>query len=96
MPETQDEQAAILKNWEAWFSQLGPTLVDAGNPFSSEAKSIASDGMVSDGPVSEMASGYSVIMTNTLDEAVDMAKGCPVLKGSAQVSAYKTFNAMWM
>jgi hypothetical protein len=96
MPETQDEQAAVLKGWEAWFGQLGEALVDAGNPFSPQAKSISSDGMVSDGPVGEMASGYSVIMADTLDDAVEMSKGCPVLKGGAQVSVYETFDAMGM
>ncbi len=66
MPESEAEQKAVLKEWEAWFGKIGSNLVDGGNPFTPKAKSIASDGKVSDGPVGAMASGYSVI---TLPEA---------------------------
>jgi hypothetical protein len=58
------------------------------------AKSIASDGTVSDGPVGTMASGYSIIKADSLDAAVEMAKGCPVLQGGGQISVYETFPVM--
>ena len=96
MPETEAEQAAVLKEWESWFGQLGADMVDAGNPFTPMAKTIASNGGVSDGPVGMMASGYSVIKAESLDDAVAKAKGCPVLKGGATLSVYETFNAMGM
>ncbi len=53
-----------------------------------------SAGQVSDGPVGSMISGYSIIKANSLDEAVGLAKGCPVLGGGAQISVFETFNAM--
>ena len=59
MPETEAEQAAVMQAWMAWFGELGGAVVDAGNPFTPVAKSIASDGSVSEGPVGSMASGYS-------------------------------------
>jgi len=96
MPEGQAEQAAVVKEWEAWFGQLGPAMVDAGNPFTPQAKTVASNGAVKDGPVGTMASGYSVIKADSLDKAVALAKACPVLKGGAQISVYETFNAMGM
>ena len=94
MPESEAEQKANLTDWTAWFGKLGSALVDGGNPFTPMAKSIASDGKVSDGPVGAMASGYSVIKADSLDAAVAMAKGCPVLKGGARISVFETFNAM--
>lgn len=96
MPESEAEQAAVLKDWETWFGQLGADLVDGGNPTTPVAKSIASDGAVSDVPMDMMPSGYSLIKADSLDEAVEKAKGCPVLKGGARVSVYETFNAMGM
>jgi hypothetical protein len=39
------------------------------------------------------ASGYSII-ADSLDTAVDMAKGCPVLQGGATISVYETFAVM--
>ncbi len=96
MPETEAEQHAVLKEWETWFGKLGSNLVDGGNPFTPMAKSIASDGKVSAGPVGGMASGYSIIKADSLDAAVAIAKGCPVLKGGAKITVYETFNAMGM
>lgn len=96
MPQSEAEQKAVLKEWEAWFGKIGSNLVDGGNPFTPKAKTIASDGKVSDGSVGTMASGYSVIKADSLDAAVAVAKGCPVLKGGAKITVYETFNAMGM
>jgi len=92
MPESQAEQAAVLQAWGAWYGRLGNAVVDGGNPFTSQAKSIVSDGKVSNGPVGTMATGYSIIKANSLDEAVEMAKGCPVLQSGGQITVYETFQ----
>jgi hypothetical protein len=94
MPESPAEQAAVMKDWETWMGRLGKALVDGGNPFTPMAKNIASDGKVSDGPVGTMASGYSIITADSLNAAVQSAKGCPVLKGGGKITVYETFNAM--
>ena len=94
MPEGQSEQTMVRAMWAAWFGRLGSALVDAGNPFTTTAKSIASDGKVSDGPVGSMASGYSIIQADSLDAAVALAQACPVLPGGAKITVYETFAAM--
>ena len=94
MPETEAEQAAVMQAWMSWFGQLGSALVDGGNPTSGKAKTIASNGTVTDGSELGMASGYSVIKADSLDEAVSMAKGCPVLQGGASLVVLETFNVM--
>jgi hypothetical protein len=58
------------------------------------AKSIAADGRVSVGPIGPMAGGYSIIQADSLDAAVEIAKGCPVLQGGAQISVYETLQVM--
>ncbi len=58
------------------------------------AKSITSDGTVSDGPAGAMATGYTIIAVDSLDAAVEMAKSCPVLEGGAQISVFETFQVM--
>ena len=94
MPETEAEQAATLQAWGAWYTGLGSAVVDPGNPFTPQAKSIASDGTVGDTPVGSMASGYTVIAADSLDSAVAMAKGCPILQAGGQISVYETFEIM--
>lgn len=94
MPANEAEQAKVLAAWTAWYGKLGGALVDGGNPFTPMAKSISSNGKVSDGPVGSMASGYSIIKADSLDATVKLAKDCPVFLGGAQISVYETFNAM--
>jgi hypothetical protein len=92
MPETKEEQDAVMAAWNAWFGELGGALKDGGNPFTPAAKTIGSGGSVSDGGAS--ASGYSIVTADSLDEAVGKAKGCPVLQGGASITVYETFAVM--
>ena len=94
MPETQAEQAQVMEAWGAWFSKIGSNLVDGGNPFTPVAKTIDKNGKVSDGPVGTLATGYSIIKADSLNAAVDLAKGCPVFLGGGQISVYETFPVM--
>jgi len=93
-PQSEAEGAAIMKAWMDWFGSLGSAVVDGGNPFTPIAKSIASNGTVSDGPVGTLATGYSILKADSLDAAVQMAKGCPQLQSGGQISVYETFPAM--
>ncbi len=94
MPETQEEQQQVMQAWTAWFGQLGSALVDGGNPTTGQAKTIAKDGTVTTGSEVGMPSGYSIIKANSLDEAVALAKGCPVFLGGAKLAVIETFNVM--
>ena len=92
MPETEEEQKTVIEAWNVWMGQLGSSLKDGGNPFTPASKTISADGSVSDGGGS--ASGYSIVSADSLDAAVEMAKGCPVLQGGAQITVYETFPVM--
>ena len=94
MGASEAEQAQVMQAWGAWFGKLGTDLVDGGNPFTPVAKSITSNGAVREGPVGTLASGYSIIKADSLDAAVEKARGCPVLQGGGQITVYETFPAM--
>lgn len=91
-PESEDEQQAVMAAWTGWFEQLGPAVVDIGNPFG-PSKAVAADGSVSDGAPSRLT-GYSVVSADSLDGATELARGCPVLAGGGSVEVYETFKAM--
>lgn len=91
MPESEEETAKVMKEWEAWYTSLGDAVVDPGDPFTPAAKSISSNGTVADGPAGSMASGYTILGADSIDDAVRMAKGCPVLKSGANISVFETF-----
>ncbi len=91
MAETEAAQAEVMQAWTDWFTELGPAVVDGGNP-ASRTKRIAADGSVSDDPSGP--SGYSIVSAGSIDEAVELAKSCPVLKGGSTIQVVETFQAM--
>ena len=91
MPSSQEETDRVMAAWGDWFGKLGPAVADPGNP-SSTSKTISTDGSVSGGTAS--ISGYSIISADSLDEAVELSKGCPVLAGGSTIEVVETFEAM--
>ncbi len=91
MPETEDEAAKVMEAWGAWYGKLGEAVVDGGNPFG-PAKSVDSDGSVSDVPQGTMATGYTILKADSLDAATEMAKGCPILESNGKISVYETIE----
>lgn len=89
MPESKEEQDQIMAAWGAWFGQLGDKVADGGNPFAVH-KTVAPDGSVSDGGPAPELGGYSVITADSFDEAIAMAKGCPVLEAGGHVQVSET------
>ncbi len=89
-PETQAEGEAVMAAWMAWFTTLGESVIDGGNPFS-DAKTVAADGSVSDGGKTALG-GYSIIDAIDLDDAANKAKGCPVLQAGGAVEVYTAMD----
>jgi len=79
------EQMQERMNWLAGVAAQNK-LVDKGNtllPIPGSAKTVKPDNVVTDGPyteIKEFISGYIVIKADTIDEAVEIAKGNPIFK----------------
>jgi hypothetical protein len=93
MPETPEEIARVMAAWGAWYGKLGPAIVDGGNPVG-QAKSIASNGAVSDGGGANPITGYTIIKADNLDGAVELARDCPIFMGNGNIEVCETFNVM--
>jgi hypothetical protein len=61
--------------------------VDGGGPTGT-AKTVGTGGSVSDGG-SRGLTGYSIVATDSLNAAVELAKGCPVLEVGGAVDVYE-------
>ena len=90
-PQSEEEGRKVMQEWTSWMDGLGAAVVDGGNP-ASRTKTIGGGGTVTD--TSNGPSGYSIISANSIDEAVELAKGCPVLHGGATVQVVETFPIM--
>lgn len=77
------EQIQERMNWLGSIAAQNK-LVDKGNTLSPmSAKTIRADKVVTDGPyaeIKEFISGYLIVRTETIEEAVELAKGNPIFK----------------
>lgn len=80
MPETEEQQAEVMNAWGAWYGEIGEALVDPGNPVG-PSKTVQTDGSVSEGGGANPVSGYTIINADSLDLAVKIAQGSPILGG---------------
>jgi hypothetical protein len=78
--------------WGKWFGELGDKLMDAGNPFNDGGQAVHAGGVM---PVQDKpATGYSIIKAESMDEATEIAKGCPLM--SDKDGAVCVFEALPM
>ncbi|MEO6150008.1 MAG: YciI family protein [Mucilaginibacter sp.] len=78
-----EELQAVTKSWMDWVGSIAAQnkLSDRGNRLGSEGKVVRPDNVVTDGPyteIKELIGGYTIVKVETLEEAVELAKGCPI------------------
>jgi len=93
MPETEEEGARVMAAWGEWMGRVGAAMVDGGNPVG-QAATVESDGSRKDGGGANPVTGYSVISAASLDDAVAIVAGCPVLDSGGTVEVCETFDVM--
>lgn len=73
-----------MKAWKEWFVSIGDAVIDGGNPVG-KSSTIKSDGsVINDGGVNPTG-GYSIIQAENLNEALGLAKGCPILQHGGNI-----------
>lgn len=87
---TPEEGKTVMQKWMEWFKGIDAkgNLSSYGNVLGSAGKVVKSNKMVTDGPyteIKELIGGYSVIKTETIEEAAEIAKGCPILETGGNV-----------
>ena len=85
-PATPEEGQAHFAKYQQWLGALGDSVESAMNPIKS-THSIQPDGQVSSEDTLGM-SGFTILLADDIDAAVEMAKGCPFLDigGTLEVS----------
>lgn len=78
-----EELQAITKKWMDWIGGIAAQnkLVDRGNRLMGDGRVVKPGNVVTDGPyteIKELIGGYSIVKAESYDEAVEMAKGCPI------------------
>lgn len=90
-PQPSPEQIqAMMKPWQDWIGSIAAQnkLVSSGNRLTSEGRVIKSENVITNGPYVEMKEaigGYIIVRANSIDEAAELSKDCPILKMNGNV-----------
>lgn len=76
---------AMTKPWQDWMGSIAAQnkLANSGNRLHNEGKVVKPNDVITDGPyveIKEAIGGYIIVKANSLDEAAELAKGCPILR----------------
>ena len=89
-----EQMQANMKLWMDWIGGIAAQnkLVDRGNRLESSGKVLKAGHVVTDGPyieTKEAIGGYTIIKAESIDEAVELSHGCPILQvgGNVEVRA---------
>jgi len=83
-----DQMEKLMGAWFGWIGALQQRgIYKAGDPLDDGGR-VVSGSSVTDGPFAEgkeEIGGYIIVAAASLDEATQIAKGCPVLLGGGSV-----------
>lgn len=80
---TPEQMQESIKQWQDWIGGIAAQgKFVSTNQLGFSGKTLKSNGVVTDGPyaeVKEIVGGYIIVNANSLEEALELAKGCPIL-----------------
>src|SRR5476651_1974314 len=90
-PQLSPEQMqSMIKPWQDWMGGLAAQnkLVSSGNRLASDGKVVSPGNVITNGPyveIKEAIGGYIMIKADSLDEAAELSKGCPIFAANGNV-----------
>lgn len=101
MQPTPEEIQAEVQQWQNWMGGIGAQgkLKNPGEALGYTGKVLHGDGAVTDGPYAELkeiVGGFVIVTAADVDEAIELAKGCPALAvgGKVEVRDIMDLEAM--
>ena len=82
-PANPEEGAKAMAKWVDWYKGMGGAVADMGNP-AGPSKTIAADGRVTTTNGNALT-GYSILEAESLDDAISLARGCPIYAAGGSV-----------
>ncbi len=86
---TPEEIKAEIDLWQDWIGGIAAQgKFKSTNALGYQGKTMHSDGTITDGPYAEMkeiVGGYLICTTETIEEALELSKGCPALAQGGKV-----------
>jgi hypothetical protein len=85
----------MMKDWQNWMGSIAARnkLVNPGNRLSDDGKVVKPGAIVTNGPyveIKEAIGGYIIIRAESMEEAAEMSKDCPILSIGGNVEVRTT------
>lgn len=80
-----EQMQGMMQQWQDWIGSIAAQnkLANSGNRLSMEnSRVVKPNKVITNGPyveISEAINGYIIVNATSVDEAAEIAKGCPVL-----------------
>jgi len=94
---TPEQIQAEVKAWQDWMGEIGASgkLKNPGEALGFEGKTMHADGSITDGPyaeVKEIVGGFIIVSSDSIQEAIKLADGCPALTNGGKVEVRDIMN----
>jgi hypothetical protein len=91
-----EEIQQFLGMWEGWFKKFPEKIVDPGDGLLPTGRVLKAGGVVADGPyveAKEMIGGFTVVSAASYEEAIEVAKECPIamIGGAIEIREFAGF-----
>ena len=97
---TPEVLATLMADWQNWVGGIAANgkLTSPGSRLGFDGRSIKPGNVIADGPYAEIKEtlrGFHVVKAASIDDAIGIAKGCPILTigGSVEVRDIILMNA---
>ena len=78
-----------IKQWQDWIGGIAAQgKFISTNQLGFEGKTLQANQLITDGPYAELkeiVGGYIIVKSNSIDEALQLAEGCPILSTGGHV-----------
>lgn len=83
---TKEQMKIYMQQWTVWINKISENgqLADGGNHFSKEGRVLKPNGEIIEKPHTAddiSVAGYLIILADNMNEAIKIAKKCPILNG---------------
>lgn len=87
---SEEEAKSMMQRWIEWLGSIAAKnkLTDRGNRLQSSGKIVKANDVITNGPYSEIKEsigGYSLVKADSYEDAIELAKSCPVLSVGGNV-----------
>ncbi|MBS1662783.1 MAG: transcription initiation protein [Bacteroidetes bacterium] len=93
---TPEQLKGYMEQYHAWIDGIvAKGQFVGGKGLSTQGKVLKSKGVITDGPfaeIKESIAGFIIIRAGSLEEAVELAGGCPILNGEGNSVEVRTIS----